>query len=99
MGIFLNYSLKEFIIKKCYKNKIQKELTLKGKKKDNNLSFEINKEKFFLIKKYLGEELLIELNEFYLSYKVSFIYRNYVIFLSIDSCKIISLYWRFCTIR
>ena len=27
------------------------------------------------------------------------IYKNYVIFLSIDSCKIISLYWRFCTIR
>ena len=33
MGIFLNYPLKEFIIKKCYKNKIQKELTLKEKRK------------------------------------------------------------------
>ena len=90
MGIFLNYSLKEFIIKKCYKNKIQKELTLKENKKDNNLSIENNKEKFYSIKKYLGEELLMELNDFYLSHKISYKYNSlYGLFLSIDSCKII----------
>ena len=75
-GIFLNYPLKEFIQKKCYKNKIQKELNLKENKKENNLSIEINKKKFYSIKKYLGEELLIELNKFYSSYKIAFIYRN-----------------------
>ena len=91
MGLFLNYPLKEFIIQKCYKNKIQKELTLKENKKDNNLSIENNKEKFYSIKKYLGEELLMELNDFYLSYKISFKYNFslYGLFLSIDSCKII----------
>ena len=63
-GLFLNYPLKEFIQQKCYKDKIQIDLAFKENKKENGLSIENNKEKFFLIKKYLGEELLIELKNF-----------------------------------
>ena len=90
-GLFLNYPLKEFILQKCYKDKIQKDLAFKENKKENGLSIENNKEKFYSIKKYLGEELLMELNDFYLSYKISYKYNFglYGIFLSIDSFKII----------
>ena len=60
MGVFLNYPIIEFIQKNYYKNKNQKEISIK--ENDN----------FNLIKKYLGQDLIKKLNKLYLSFKISF---------------------------
>ena len=49
-GLFLNYPLKEFILQKCYKDKIQKDLAFKENKKEKNLLVENKAEKFYLVK-------------------------------------------------
>ena len=66
-GNFLNYAIKDFIHKIYYKNNLE-EISIEK----SNLSFQdIFMKKFHLIKKYLGKAVFKDLNELYLSFKLS----------------------------
>ena len=87
-GHFLNYPIKDFIQQNKIMNK-KEIITKENVLKNNNLSIQERlMEMFNLIRKHLGQDIFEELNELYLSSKITFkneYYRNHNYLL--ETCK------------